>query len=797
MARFADEEIERLKQAVSIERLVKARGVELKRHGKDLIGLCPLHLDSEPSLVVSPAKNLWHCLGACQTGGSVIDWVMKSEGVSFRHAVEILRADPSSVATSIEALRTSRGRQVGPVPKHTSVRRLEGLERTADDHELLGQIADYYHATLKESREALDYLEARGVGSAEAIEHFRLGFANRTLGYRIPIRMRKDGADMRERLQKLGVLRQTGHEHLRGSVVIPLFDEAGHVVQMYGRKIHDNLREGTPSHLYLPGAHRGLFNRQAFEASREIILCEALLDALTFWCAGIRNVTSAYGVGGFTDEMRAALKSHEVERVYIAFDRDKAGDEGAARVAGELAELGIEAFRVLFPRGMDANEYAKKVGPAEQSLLLAVRSAEWIAGKARVSAAAASARPEETTPTAANEATPPSGTFPPLAASSPAPSAPLSPVSEAPEARGVFDVQADEVRIVLGAHLWRVRGLVKNTAAGSLRINLSLTRESVGFHVDTLELYSARQRQVFVKNAASELCLEEEPLKKEMAIVLLELERLQYEMLKGTVVTKAATPELTEGEREAALELLRDPKLVERILGDFERLGVVGERTNKLVAFLAATSRKLDAPLAVVIQSSSAAGKSSLMEAVLSLVPEEERVQYSAMTGQSLFYMGTQDLRHKILAIAEEEGAERASYALKLLQSEGELTIASTGKDPHTGRLVTQEYRVEGPVMIMLTTTAIDVDEELLNRCIVLSVDEGRAQTRAIHERQRRAQTLAGVIEREERSDVVKLHRKRRISALACTRLEVVPRQNCIGRINRLARTSRGVWSSS
>ncbi|MBK6515461.1 MAG: hypothetical protein IPG04_15425 [Polyangiaceae bacterium] len=115
----------------------------------------------------------------------------------------------------------------------------------------------------------------------------------------------------------------------------------------------------------------------------------------------------------------------------------------------------------------------------------------------------------------------------------------------------------------------------------------------------------------------------------------------------------------------------------------------------------------------MVIQSSSAAGKSSLMDAVLSLMPEEERVQYSAMTGQSLFYMSGQDLKHKVLAIVEEEGAERASYALKLLQSEGELTIASTGKDPATGRLVTHTYRVEGPVSIMLTTTAIEVDEEL------------------------------------------------------------------------------------
>ncbi|MGI8423082.1 MAG: hypothetical protein ACR2NO_03025, partial [Chloroflexota bacterium] len=131
---------------------------------------------------------------------------------------------------------------------------------------------------------------------------------------------------------------------------------------------------------------------------------------------------------------------------------------------------------------------------------------------------------------------------------------------------------------------------------------------------------------------------------------------------------------------------------------------------------------------------------------------------YSAMTGQSLFYMGGTDLRHKVLAIVEEQGASRAAYALKLLQSEGCLTIASTGKDPATGRLVTQEYRVEGPVMIFLTTTAIEVDEELLNRCLVLSVDEDREQTKAIHRLQRERQTLEGVLARQDRAAVLKVH---------------------------------------
>jgi hypothetical protein len=215
---------------------------------------------------------------------------------------------------------------------------------------------------------------------------------------------------------------------------------------------------------------------------------------------------------------------------------------------------------------------------------------------------------------------------------------------------------------------------------------------------------------------------------------------------------------MSEAERAAALGLLQAPDLIACIGRDFTACGVIGEEVNKLIGYLAAVSRLLERPLAVLIQSSSAAGKSRLMDALLAFVPPEARVKYSAMTGQSLFYMGQTNLKQRILAIAEQEGASRAAYALKLLQSEGELTIASTGSDPHTGNLITQEYRVEGPTMLLLTTTAIDLDEELLNRCLVLTVDEERAQTRAIHRLQRERRTLAGLTKKQAQDTIVATH---------------------------------------
>ena len=291
-----------------------------------------------------------------------------------------------------------------------------------------------------------------------------------------------------------------------------------------------------------------------------------------------------------------------------------------------------------------------------------------------------------------------------------------------------------------------------------MKVNVLASRGDA-FHVDTLDLYAVRNRKLFISEVVRELGADENTIKTDLGRVLLKLEELQEVQVNEALKPKDKTPALSDAERAAALALLQSPDLLDRILADFERCGVVGEATNKLTGYLAATSRKLEQPLAVVVQSSSAAGKSSLMEAVLAMLPPEEVTKFSAMTGQSLFYMQGSDLKHKVLAIVEEEGAERASYALKLLQSEGELTIASTGKDPQTGRLVTQEYRVEGPVMIFLTTTAAEIDEELLNRCLVLSVNEEREQTRAIHIMQRRRQTLSGLLEHRDRAAVLKLHR--------------------------------------
>jgi hypothetical protein len=292
-----------------------------------------------------------------------------------------------------------------------------------------------------------------------------------------------------------------------------------------------------------------------------------------------------------------------------------------------------------------------------------------------------------------------------------------------------------EVELIFDTRRYRIRGLENNHSAQQLRVNILAVRNGL-VHLDTLDLYQARSRTSFIKATANELFLDQQTVKRDVGQLLLQLEQLQHQRCERE--TAVAQPvEVSDADRQAAMQLLTDPRLIERIVADLDAIGLVGEETNKLIGYLACVSRRLEQPLALLIQSGSAAGKTTLMDGVLSLMPPEDLVRYSAMTGQSLYYLGQQSLQHKILAIAEEEGVAQASYALKLLQSDGQLTIAAVGKHRGTGRQSTETYTVQGPVMMFLTTTAAEPDPELQNRCLTLRVNESPEQTAEIHRRQR------------------------------------------------------------
>jgi DNA primase len=375
---------------------------------------------------------------------------------------------------------------------------------------------------------------------ALVVEHFKLGLANRTLGYRLPEKTRKAGAEIRGRLQALGILRESGHEHFNGSLVIPVIN-GGQITEVYGRKLNDRLRKGTPMHLYLPGPHQGVFNLEALSVTKEIILCESLIDALTFWCAGFRNVTASYGIEGFTTDHLKAFKEYNTERVLIAYDRDVAGEAAAEKLAKQLMAEGIDCYRIHFPKGMDANEYACQVKPASKSLGVVIRSAIWL-GKGEA--------PSKLEHQQVNEA---QESFEPL---------PAKVIPEPPKPDVQAEVKNDEVVIVFGDRRYRIRGLDKSLSANQLKVNLLVSRDEA-IHVDTFDLYAAKARGHYIKQAAVELGLKEAVIKADLGKVLLKCEALQEVQIRQTLEPKEAEVTLADEAREQALALLKSPNLMQ------------------------------------------------------------------------------------------------------------------------------------------------------------------------------------------------------------------------------------------
>lgn len=681
-----ESEIERVKQSVSLSAVVRSRGVELRKKGRQLWGLCPFHADSEPSFAVDERKGLWNCLGKCGEGGDALSFVMRSDGIGFKEAFELLNAECGS---------RSAGAEENPPQRHRDAEKAETRPvgsvtcSTKSQAEYLEKAVAYYHKSLLKNEKAIEYLRSRGI-SAEVVQVFRLGYVDGTLRDKL-------NPDGRANLERLGLLNERGNETMYGSVVFPLVDaNSNRCVGLYAR------HTDKPQHLYLAGKRRGVFNPSGAKEADEIVLAESVIDALALWSIGIRNVTCSYGVNALTDEILAHLQESRIRRVVLMLDADEAGREASRKFAAKLTEVGIES-RVIELPAKDASEFVTNGGALEavQNLLSAV----------------------ETEPSGAE-----------------------------------LETLADGTRLVqIEAREYRVRGL-SGVGLEKLRINLRLNAGNL-FHLDTLDLYQARARAAF-SLAASKACrVNESVINVDLLLLIESLEAERLEMRKSSANEIDQGAAMTEADKQAAMAFLKDPQLTERIVEDFRSIGLVGERSTVLTAYLGAVSRKLQEPLALLIVARSGAGKSALQDALCAFVPPEELVRVTRLTGQALFYKDPYSLQRKMLVIAEDEGAMQAVYSLRTLASDQRLSIAATRTDPATGKLSTEHYEVFGPVVIVITTTSAEAfDEETRSRFVQLSMNESAEQTRFVLERQRHQYSLPGVLEKAESEEIKKLH---------------------------------------
>lgn len=371
-----------------------------------------------------------------------------------------------------------------------------------------------------------------------------------------------------------------------------MLDTDGHVTELYGRKILNNLKAGTPLHLYLPGQHRGVWNEAGLadcprdaDGYGEVILCEALIDSITFWQAGYQHVTSSYGVSGFTADHLQAFSRHRIKRVLIAYDRDEAGDRAALALAQQLKTEHIECHRIHFPQGMDANQYALQQQPAHVSLGQLIRSAVWLGDAVQPNTLLTAHVRTTGTESIVTITAPDQTETTSFTAASPAATA--SPVI-VPVPSVDYQQDGDNLHIHMADRQYRVRGLAKNLASETLKINLMVGNTIAGegvFHIDTFDLYSAKQRQHYIQQAARETGIAEELVRHDLGRILLLLETLQHQQINsnGQTDSRPAVPAMSDAERDAALTLLQTSDLLERISSDMAACGLVGERTNTMV----------------------------------------------------------------------------------------------------------------------------------------------------------------------------------------------------------------------
>ncbi len=548
----------------------------------------------------------------------------------------------------------------------------------------LTTVTDHYNKRLRETAEGRAYLEKRGIKNPELMQRFKIGYADGSL-----LSMVSNG--QKGKLKALGILTEGGRELFDGCLTFPILDESDHSVGLYARKIGE---KSKLKHLYLPGRHHGVFNRKASQAFNEIILTECVIDALSLISLGLENVQACYGVHGFTDEHMEILKADRVKTVVIAFDNDEPGRNASEELATRLSAEGFSVKRV-FPHAKDWNED-----------LLAGAEASAIKAKAA-----------------------------------------QAPLIAAADRAAELEVRRDGSRLefTISGVSYRLWG-ARESFTTNLRISLRAEYKSECFY-DNLDLYSARSRTAYSQNLAALFSLEPRRIEKDLLSILQHLEA-ERDRLFASASASPSRHELTDAERQLGMELLTSPTLFEQIVSDMDALGYVGEELNKQLVYIAASSRKLDDPISILILSASASGKSFLVDTVRKLIPPEDVIAVTSLSDQALNYIPDGELLHKFLILGEAVHSETIEHQIREMLSGHQLSRLVALKDEKTGKLASHTLTSQVIVSAIMSSTSHDINPENASRCFLVNADESAAQTARIHATQREKYSLSRHFER-------------------------------------------------
>ena len=224
------------------------------------------------------------------------------------------------------------------------------------------------------------------------------------------------------------------------------------------------------------------------------------------------------------------------------------------------------------------------------------------------------------------------------------------------------------------------------------------------------------------------------------------LEHYREARLEALKPKKEPKKEMTPKEVEEAIAFLKEPKLLEKTSEMLCQSGLIGEKTNALIAYLTYTSRKRNQPLQLMYLGSSGSGKTYLQEKVSALIPEEDKIEITTLSENAFYYFGRKELKNKLILIEDLDGAVSSLFAMREIQTKGFISKRVALKDSK-GVLRTIDLIVEGPVCISGATTWEKLYEDNANRCLLLYIDTSPTQDTKIMVYQQ--QQSAGMIDKE------------------------------------------------
>ena len=693
---------EMIRQAKGLELpdLIRKRNIDLipTNGGSAFKCKCPFHEDNDPSLNLNHKDGIWlfNCFG-CGAGGTVIDFIMKFENKDFKSAVLSVAGEESRKPGRLSVLLPSRKEEVTP----QSGLFPEMEQRDATRNELLSMITEHYHKNLMNGEnKGKAYLEKRGLWDEEIVKAFKLGYSTNDANevfkdYRLQMK------------DELGIFKVNYWETFANSVIFPVLDLEGNPTDLYARRTMNYTDRAN--HCYNKGKHQGIFNIANVKDAEIVILTEGIIDALSIYKAGFKNVTALYGINGMTSGLEELLR--KAKSLIFAFDNDEAGKAGIKRYSDQFKEADI--FIVKLPDEVkDMNELLCKSG------VEAVRqSIEKASG-----------------------------------------------LSSADTGLGVEELQPDKARIKFeGSDLiyqsdfisYRLRNAGALKSLSSLRFVVTATKDAQSY-TDRIDLYLSRSRKLFAMALFKMFDIQTAVIENDLAEITRFIEEDFKKKIEGKTQGKEA---MTPEEQTEALRFLKSSNLITAILEDITSLGYVGEDENKLLLFLCAVSRKLNKPISVLIRSQSSTGKSFLMDIICALLPAEDVHKWTSLTPKALYYMAPDALKHKFIAIDERAGMEEAEYPIRSLQSGGMLSLAVPIKNPTNGQIMTEQIIKEGPISYVDGSTDTRVNPENANRCFEIFLDETAEQTKRVQSQQKKSHSLEAFNNEEHKEIIKRIHR--------------------------------------